>query len=167
MILQLAARNVFRHKARSLITISTIIFGCVALMFVGGFFDNALVQMRESYILAHTGHLQVSLKGFLDHGKVNPYGYLIENDREIKDLIRTLPEVKSVTSKIQFAGLLSTGENTVSFIGQGVEPESENERVVPHSSVLLQDKRHFLAVLHVQGEGLALTDQKKITVGIS
>ena len=59
MTWQIALRNVFRHTARSLITISAIAFGCTAIIFVGGFFEDLFYKMRESYIKGHTGHLQV------------------------------------------------------------------------------------------------------------
>ncbi|MBF0490076.1 MAG: ABC transporter permease [Candidatus Omnitrophica bacterium] len=125
MILKLAIRNIFRHRARSLITISTIVFGCVAIIFIGGFFEDVFLQLREGFIEAHTGHIQVYKEGFTQKGRVEPFNYLIDNSQEMISLIRQLPEVDYVTPRIQFSGLLSTGDNTVSFVGQGVDPQYE------------------------------------------
>ncbi len=125
MTFRVALRNVFRHTARSLITVSAIAFGCTAVIFVGGFFEDLFYKMRESYIKGHTGHLQVYARGFFEHGSGNPFDYLIENPGEIAGLIQELEGVETVTQRIGFAGLLSTGENTVSCIAQGIEPDQE------------------------------------------
>jgi len=169
MILKLAMRNVFRHKARSIITLSTIIFGCIALIFVGGFFHNIFWQMRESYINAHTGHIQVYKEGFNKGGRREPFNYLIENYDEVKTLIKTFPEVNFVTGRIQFAGLISTGDTTMSFLAQGVEPQ--HERTLHMSEI--KDLREFFRhrkddaglPIIIAGDGLAEDDKYGITLG--
>ena len=125
MVLKLAVRNIFRHRTRSLITISTIVFGCVAIIFIGGFFEDVFLQLREGYIEAHTGHIQVYRAGFNKKGRIEPFKYLIDNSKEIISIIRQLPEIDYVTPRIQFSGLLSVGGNTISFMGQGVDPAYE------------------------------------------
>jgi putative ABC transport system permease protein len=123
--LKIAIRNIFRHKTRTLITLSTIIFGCVALIFAGGFFEDIFYKMRESYIKAHTGHIQIFKKGYLEKGRIEPYSYLIDNPGQTITLINQIEGVKFTTSRLQFSGLMSTGENTISFIGIGIEPQYE------------------------------------------
>ena len=53
MTLKIALRNIFRHKARTTITLSTIVFGCVALIFIGGFFEDIFVVE-----ISPVGHFQ-------------------------------------------------------------------------------------------------------------
>lgn len=122
MTLLIAVRNVFRHRTRSLITLAAIAIGASSIIFVGGFFENMFFKMRESYIRGHTGHVQVYRAGFLEKGSSRPFDYLIENPREIVPLIRQIPGVSRVTQRLQFAGMISTGDNTVSCLVQGVEP---------------------------------------------
>ncbi len=143
MMFKIALRNIFRHKARSLITLSTIVFGCTALIFVGGFFDNTFWQMRTTLIQSQTGHVQVYRKGFSKNGKTDPYAYFIEDLPKVEALIKTIPEVKYVTERIIFAGLLSTGETTVSFYGQGIDPE--------HEKTILQKDVHNLKEFYHSG----------------
>ena len=123
--LRLAIRNVFRNKVRSLITLAAIAFGCISLIVVGGFFEDTFLQMREAVIHSHLGHIQVYKKGYIEKGNVRPFDYMIENPDKIKKLISSIEHVKFITPRITFSGLLSTGENTVSVIGQGVAPEGE------------------------------------------
>jgi len=122
MTLLLAVRNVFRHRTRSLITLAAIAIGGASVIFVGGFFENMFFKMRESYIKGHTGHIQVYRAGFLEKGSSRPFDYLIENPQEIVPLIREIPGVIRVTQRLQFSGMISTGDNTVSCLVQGVEP---------------------------------------------
>lgn len=123
--LHLAIRNVFRHRTRSVITLAAIAFGCTAIIFVGGFFEDILYRMQESYIKAHTGHLQIYTRGFFDKGSAHPFSYLIDQPDDVISLVKKVPGVVSVARRLQFSGLLSTGENTVSCFGQGVEPDYE------------------------------------------
>ena len=125
MTLNLAIRNIFRHRTRSLITISAIAFGATAVIFVGGFFEDILYKMQESYIKAHTGHLQIYRRGFFEKGNAQPFDFLIEQPENLVPLIGRMPGIRSVARRIQTAGLLSTGENTVSCFAQGVEPALE------------------------------------------
>jgi len=123
--LRLAVRNVFRNKVRSLITLAAIAFGCISLIAAGGFFEDTFLQMREAVIHSHLGHIQVYKKGYLEKGSARPFDYMIESPDEIKKLISFIEHVKLITPRIAFSGLMSTGENTVSVIGQGVDPEGE------------------------------------------
>lgn len=127
MYLRLAFRNIFRNKIRSLITLGAIAFGCVSLIISGGFIENTFIQLRESYIRSFLGHLQVYQQGFFEKGVARPFDYMISNPEEVMKLITETPRVKAATPRIEFSGLLSTGETTISFIAQGVNPRWENE----------------------------------------
>lgn len=117
----IALRNIFRHKARSIISLSTIAFGCVALMFVAGFFTDSLYQMRESYINAQIGHLQVFKKGYAKNGKISPYNYLIDDPEAIAKIVFKLPQVKAIGTRMQFSGLISLGDASLPCMAQGVD----------------------------------------------
>jgi putative ABC transport system permease protein len=168
MILKLAVRNIFRHRTRSLITISTIVFGCVAIIFIGGFFEDVFLQLREGFIEAQTGHIQVYKIGFNQKGRTDPFNYLIENSGEVISVIRQLPEVDYVTPRIQFSGLLSTGNNTVSFIGQGVDPRYERtlskEAVTDLRKAYKEGIKQGVTTLKT-GQGLDNNDEYGVILG--
>ena len=167
IILKIAIRNIFRHKTRTIITLSAIAFGCISLIFIGGFFENIFYYIRESYIKAHTGHIQVFRKDFFEKGSAEPFNYLIDNPNEAVSLINTIKGIKFVTSRLEFSGLLSTGETTVSFIGQGIEPENENMLTFAEAQDL---KKHFQdpmtqGALIEEGEPLKATDTYNVILG--
>ncbi len=123
--LKIALRNIWRNKGRSLITLSAIVFGYISIVVAGGFIEDVFYQMRESYIHSFLGHIQVSKKGFYEKGASRPFEFMIDHPRRMMERILNLPHVRSVTPRLEFAGLLSNGENTISFMGQGVDPEGE------------------------------------------
>ncbi len=149
--LRLAFRNVFRNKTRSLITLGAIAFGCISLIIAGGFMEDVFFKIRESYIHSFLGHIQIYKKGFLEKGVARPFDFMISNPDEIIKKVSSVEHVRLVTPRLEFSGLLSTGETTISFIGQGVSPREENEI------------SNFLIIK--AGENLAQGDSYKIIVG--
>lgn len=125
MYLRLAFRNVFRNRVRSLITLGAIAFGCVSLIIAGGFIEDTFTQLRESYIRSFLGHIQIYKKGFLEKGPARPFDFMISDPAKVMDMVASSPHVKSAAPRLEFSGLLSTGDTTVSFIGQGVDPVKE------------------------------------------
>lgn len=121
----LAFRNLARHRRRSGVCIGAIGFGVVALILAGGFAEWMIWMERESTIHSRLGHLQIVKRGYYEQGVADPYAYLF--GEQVVDLqqISELPQVRTVTPRLAFSGLISRGETTVSFLGEGVAPETE------------------------------------------
>ncbi|HKK14188.1 MAG TPA: FtsX-like permease family protein [Gammaproteobacteria bacterium] len=126
-MLQLAfsARNLLRHRARTGIAVSAIGFGVIALLLAGGFIQWILFAMRQSAIESELGHIQVVRPGYLANGRADPFRYLLPGQSPELAAIRAMPHVKVVTPRLAFSGLISHGDTTVSFLGQGVDPVRE------------------------------------------
>lgn len=166
--LKIAKRNIFRHKTRSIITLSAIAFGCVAIIFVGGFFDDIFYKMRESYIMAHTGHIQVFKNGFFEKGTAKPFDYLIDNPQGITSLINKVKGIRFITSRLEFSGLISTGENTISFVGQGIEPKNERSIFSGEVKNLKEATKNLIlggGTIIEQGNPLEPDDTYKVILG--
>lgn len=153
--LTLPLRNIFRRPGRTAITLAAIAFGSIALIFAGGFVEDSLHQLRESYIRSQLGHLQIYQKGYLRHGAARPFKYLIKDHRRVADILLAHPAVDTVTPRVEFAGLISRGETSVSFIGQGVNPKGESKintvfRVETGANLTPGDQFHVIL-----GRGLA------------
>lgn len=175
IILKIAIRNVFRHKTRSIITLSSIAFGCIAIIFVGGFFEDILIKMRDNYIKALTGHIQVYKTGYFEKGAARPYNYLIDNPDEVISIIKTVSGIRMISSRLVFSGLLSTGDITISFIGQGIEPQNEKSVKATeseltymfknaHKNKMLDESTEGGIVVNI-GEPLAENDTYSVLLG--
>jgi putative ABC transport system permease protein len=154
-MLKLAFRNIFRNRMRSLLTLAAIVSGVSAIILSGGFIEDVFVQMRESTIRSHLGHLQIFRKGYLEYGRREPARYLIQHPQKITDAIQTIPHVQSVMTRVSFSGLANNGRADLPIIGEGVEPDKEARLGTATTLVTgrpLQDSDAFGAVI---GEGVA------------
>ncbi|MGA8146826.1 MAG: FtsX-like permease family protein [Gallionellaceae bacterium] len=122
-----AFRNVTRQYRRSLFGISAVAFGVVALILAAGFIEWIFWATREGTIQTGLGHIQVMRPGYLDGGQANPLRYLLPQQSPQMEAIAHFPTVRTLAPRLAFNGLISHGDATISFIGEGVEPESEGQ----------------------------------------
>ena len=152
LYLKLAIRNVFRNRRRTLITLAAMGFGAAAIIVFGGFVHSIYFGVRESTIRSQVGHIQIYRKGYSEKGNLAPSDYLIADYAGLRAELLKLGHVKAVTARLGFSGLVSTGDTTTSFVGTGVQPESETDLSA-------------LAVI-VDGKELASRDPRGITLGV-
>jgi putative ABC transport system permease protein len=148
----LAFRNVLRHGRRSAIAISAIAFGTAALLLAGGFIEWIFVNFREYSIHSHLGHIQILRK---EAASADRQASLLPLDSPSLRSIENRPGVELVAPRISFSGLVSSGDTTLSFIGDGVDPAKDrrlsNSMTIGAGEPLAPDDRDGAIV----GEGLA------------
>lgn len=122
-----AARNVLRQVSRSRAALTAVMFGVVAMVLATGFIDWNLRFGRDSMIKSQVGHLQLVKPGFLEFGRADPHAYLLppQSARERRAL-EELPGFLVAAPRLLISGLASSGETTLSFIGEGVDPAAES-----------------------------------------
>ena len=147
---KLVFRTVIRQRRRSSIAIGAIGFGVAALILANGFIESILLDFREDTIASQLGHLQIVRPGYHNEGKANSYAFLLPD---------TIPEfeastdrrVKVTVPRLSFSGLISHGESTLSFIGEGDDPQGQ--------------EAFTKAVQISAGHGLSGDDPRGIIVG--
>lgn len=125
LFLRLAWLNVFRNRRRTAITLAAMVCGTTGFLFAGGFVQAIYYGLREQFIHGQSGHIQIFRRGFLTKGKAAPLDYTIADFPKVKRLIEALPSVKMVTPRLEFFGLLSKDDLSVSVFGMGVDAEKE------------------------------------------
>lgn len=125
--LVLAVRNLVRQRRRTVLAFAAVAFGVIALLLSGGFIEWVLWATREVAIQSQLGHIQVVRPGYHESGAADPLAYLLPGDTELREVIARDPAVRVVTPRLAFNGLISHGDNTISFLGEGVVPEKEAE----------------------------------------
>ncbi len=123
----LAGRNLSRQRRRTAAAMSSIAFGAIALLLAGGFIEWLLWGMREGVIQGQLGHIQVMQAEYLERGQAQPFDFVLPPDPERESLLSEHPHVQVVTPRLAFAGLVSRDDHTVPFLGEGVDPEREEE----------------------------------------
>ncbi len=123
----IVVRNLNRHKRRSIISLGAIIFGVCSLILASGFIEWIFIDFRETSIRSQLGHLQITRPGYQEEGKANPYHFLLPDTQpELKLTSSSLEKIKVIVPRLSFSGLISSGESTLSFIGEGVDPNEQN-----------------------------------------
>lgn len=125
MLIRLAIRNLLRQRIRTAMTLTAIVFGVAGLIVSGGFVQDIFVQLGESIIHSQTGHVQVFRKDFREKGTRQPENYLIPQPDALAAQIAGLPEVKEVSMRLSFAGVLNNGRRDLGIVGEGIEPDKE------------------------------------------
>ena len=121
----LALRNLFRHRVRSIVTLSAIAFSTIVLVLAAGFIEWIFSDLRKSTIEAGLGHIQVMRHDYLERGAADPYAYLLPDKAPELAKIEAIPHVRAVGSRLNFSGLISFQDSTLAFVGIGVEPGKE------------------------------------------
>ena len=162
MRLKIAARNIFRHRGRTSVSLLMIAGAVIGLVLFNGFAANILGNMRRIVIDNQYGHIQVAQRAFFELSPGPRKDQFIPRPAELAAQIQKVDGVKSVAGRISFFGLISTGDITISAKGMGFDPSHETE----FNSNLVIDQGHPLtpdSKLHVIiGAGL----QKKLNVKV-
>lgn len=157
---KLALRNLIRNKRRSAVSVSTVAFGIIALLLASGFIEWIFQDFRETTIHSQLGHLQIVKPGYFEAGKADPYRFLFSDDLEQSLLVNPAFQnnnhpTKTIVPRLSFSGLASHGDATLSFIGEGIDPQEQayfgNALKISTGSNLSADHPDHL----IMGEGLA------------
>lgn len=162
-LLKFALLSAFREPRRALVALVTIMFGVLGLVLAGGFIEWNLWYGRESTIRSQLGHIRIYRPGYLEEGQSDPYRFLLPGEGPEMTLVEGSSKVATLAPRLGFAGLISHGEATLSFLGEGVDPEKEAKlakamTIVAGEGLSALDSRGFLL-----GEGLA--DNLGVKVG--
>lgn len=154
-LLLFALKNVLRQRRRSLLAVSSVAFGIMSLILANGFIQWNLRYGRESTIHSQLGHVRVFRPGFLERGQANPYDFLIVRDASVIAQIGSLDHVIAVAPRLSLNGLVSFGDSTLSFIGEGIDPATEpilsRSMTITQGTPLAPDETKGLLL----GQGLA------------
>jgi len=124
VLVNLAVRNIFRNRRRTILTFFAIASGMASIIVFGGFVSYTYFALREQTIHSQLGHLNVFKDGYSSHpGDASKY--FISDPDKVEQVIATVPGVSTVTARLGFSALISTGEKTMNCLATGVVPSKE------------------------------------------
>jgi putative ABC transport system permease protein len=130
-ILNLAYKNLFRNKRRTLFAIFIAAAGYAAMAIALGYYNFSIYALQEMTIrngfsgAGGTGHIQIKDKRSIENQEKYTLEYGLTDYQNIIKTIKVQPEVDYVLPRIEFGGLVSTGEKSFPFIGYGNKPGIE------------------------------------------
>jgi ABC-type lipoprotein release transport system permease subunit len=132
MLFQIAWRNIWRNKSRSLVVISSIIIGVWAgifiLAFIWGLYQN---NINES-VFKQLSHIQIHHPTFLEE---NDSKYTLLNSNEIVNSLEADNRIASVSSRVISMGMISSPTTASGVKIYGIHPSAEITQIALHESV--------------------------------
>jgi ABC-type lipoprotein release transport system permease subunit len=122
--LNMAWRNLWRHKRRTWLTATAMIFSNVLLVFMIALQFGSYDMMIDNTLKAFSGHLQVQAEGFQDNPKLRTSIPAI--GALAAELQRAMPQARISVRASAFA-LASSEQRSFGIQLIGVEPDSEGE----------------------------------------
>jgi putative ABC transport system permease protein len=147
----LAARNLGRNRRRASIALLIVAVGVISMVLAEGFVHWVFWAMREGVIQSQLGHVQVVRPGYFKAGAADPFEYMLPLSPPQREAIEATPGVKLVAPRLSVSGLISHGENTVSFLADGVVPDKEADL--------------SKAFRIIEGENLSAADAAEVILG--
>jgi putative ABC transport system permease protein len=123
----LAWRNVLRNFRRSLLTLSIVAVAAAALLTALGFILASFEGVKFSIVHGGAGHLQIARLEEFKNAESKPveFGSSVEEAGAIGRALQASEQVRKVLPRLAFQGLISNGDNTRTFSGEGIEPTAE------------------------------------------
>lgn len=152
---RIAARNLMRNRGRTLVSVLTVAIGMISFLLAGGFIEWVFESMREATIRWQLGHIQIVRPDYMKKGMADPYHFLLPAQSAELEAIRHAEGVTNASQRLAFSGLVSHGDTTVGFLGEGIEPERDvaiSDEINRSSGNTLTRSDERAALL---GEGLA------------
>ncbi|ONZ87070.1 ABC transporter permease [Burkholderia cenocepacia] len=133
-----AWRNLWRNRRRTVLTMAMIGVAAFASSLALGYVIATFDAVREGSIDSGVGHVQVLHHGYLDLIGERPlqYGLSADEQAAATQAIAKLPGVATTARGIDFDGLVSNGDLSYGFVGEGIEPNREPPGFFDYHTVL-------------------------------
>lgn len=142
MLMQMAVKNVFRNRRRTVITVLAVFWGVLLSVVANGVNKGMEWQMGNMFIKTDSSSLKIVNRDYNLDDLENPLDYPIKNEGKILPVLKDTPNVKAYSPRITFHGSLSNGSDEVRAMGLGVDPKREDQVFARSSGIV---RGHYLA----------------------
>lgn len=159
LLLRISWRNIWRNKRRSVIVMSSVAAGVIAVILLDGLNGGMINQMLLNQINSGVSHIQIHKKGFEYDKTVQSF---IPDYKKAEQIISKNPSVKVYSKRVISYGLLSSATNSSGVMINGIIPQNEEKMtdiksLIKQGDYLSGEKREIII-----GKSLA----EKLDVGI-
>lgn len=123
---KIALRNAIRNRRRSLLTVASVAIGFLALSLFEGYFTYVYNTLADQAVIGERlAHLTITKKDYYVKGSLDPRKYLFspEEYEKIRVALAQLPGLTLMSPRLHVEGLVSNGEASHIFIGEGVDAQ--------------------------------------------
>ncbi len=122
--LLIASRNILRHKRKTLVVLSGLVFGLAGMVVFQGFLGESMRGFRDSMILSGLGHLEVAGgEGYFEDGAFDPYAYPLKDAEALSARIEARTGVAAVFPSAGFIAVAGLGDASTTLLVRAFPPE--------------------------------------------
>lgn len=124
--IKIAARNVIKNSRRSMVTISMIAIGFLALSIFEGYFTYIYKTLEDQAIVAERlGHLTITKTDYYDKWSLDPHKYMfsVEELQKVENTLSSINSIVMVSPRVSVNGLVSNGDISRIFLAEGITAE--------------------------------------------
>ena len=134
--LELAWRNIWRNKRRTLITAASIFLAIFLALIMRSMQIGSYARIIDSIVHTYTGYIQVHKKGYWDEKDIN--NSFVLSDSLLRQ-VSSIPNVTVATPRLESFALASSGPKTKGVLVIGVQPGME-ERLSAADQLVVKGK---------------------------
>lgn len=133
MLFKIAWRNIWRNKRRTLIVLTSVVVGLVAIVLSDGLSNGMMKQMLFNQVNLNISHIQIHKKGFNDNKVVKNF---IPDYQKVESVLKKDPEIESYSKRVFVTGILSSANNSSGVLIYGINPKEESKVSIIKSSII-------------------------------
>ena len=127
---KMAAKNLFRNKLRTIISITVIAFAVMMVVILRGFVLGMIDSMFKLHLQYNSGHIKIINQEYEQKQRLLSLNYPVDGFKQqgIKNMQQQLKQtkgVKEIIPRIKFGAAVSTKEELITMMGWGVNPQQE------------------------------------------
>jgi len=157
---QLAWRNLWRNKRRTLITAASVFFAVFFALIMRSFQLGTYEKMYRDVIESYSGYLQLQHSDYLDESNLDN-GFVLE--QSLAGVIEADPNVTGVIPKLESFALAAAGSRTQGVMVIGMDPDNE-QKTLNIKNRLIKFRLTRDATEALKGENLPARTAKLVDV---
>ena len=134
--MQLAWRNIWRNKRRTIITSASIFFGVVLSAIMTSMQEGSYAQMIKTIVSSYSGHLQVYNKEFWNDKIINNS---LEYTDSLKSKLVKTKNIAIIARRFESFALASSTDLTKGVMIMGISP-AEEDKITNISGKIIEGK---------------------------
>jgi ABC-type lipoprotein release transport system permease subunit len=160
---QLAWKNLWRNKRRTLITAASVFFAVFFALVMRSFQLGAYDRMFKNIIESYTGYLQIQHRDYFDEPIIDNS---FEMTQPLIDKIKSDPNVNTVVPRLESFALAAAESRTQGVMVLGIDPEGE-EKVTDLRKKLVKYKLSPEAIQSLKESPIPARTKKLLDVYIN
>jgi ABC-type lipoprotein release transport system permease subunit len=166
MIFQIAWRNIWRNRTRSLVVIGSVLIGVWSILFIVSFSAAMVSGYVKKAIQNETSHFQIHPKDFLEDKDIK---YFLANPNQIKTSVLEQPMVKAVSVRSIVNGMLRSSRGARGLTIRGIDSSdellvTEMDKKLVEGKFFTEGRKNEIIISQVLADKLKLKLRKKVVL---